>query len=157
MSTNPVISEMKRYYTQYKGFWTRAAAAMPEDGYAFKPTGPAIANSQEMRTFGALVAHVADHQTQFCSSSTGPAKRGDAASKTTKADLIAALAASYAECDAAWNDLTDANFAEMKGQRSRFGWLLVDLAHSEEEYGYMSVYFRLKGIIPPSSDRSGGR
>jgi hypothetical protein len=156
-STNPLIGEMKRYYTQYKGFWTRAAAAMPEDGYSFKPAAPAIPGSQEMRTFGALLAHVADHQTQFCSTAMGTAKRGDAAGKTTKADLMAALAASYAECDAAWDSLTDANAGQMMGQRSKLGTLIVDLAHSEEEYGYMAVYFRLKGIIPPSSDRSGGR
>jgi hypothetical protein len=29
--------------------------------------------------------------------------------------------------------------------------------HSNEEYGYMAIYFRLKGIVPPSSDRPGGR
>jgi len=156
-STNPLISETKRAYTQYKGYWTRAAAAMPEDGYSFKPAGPAIPGSQEMRTFGALLAHVADHQTQFCSTAQGTAQRGDAASKTTKADLMAALAASYAICDAAWDSLTDSNITQMMGQRSKLGTLLVDLSHSEEEYGYMSVYFRLKGIIPPSSDRSGGR
>ena len=40
-------------------------------------------------------------------------------------------------------------------QRSRLGTLLVDVMHSNEEYGYMSLYFRLKGIVPPSSDRAG--
>jgi hypothetical protein len=85
----------------------------------------------------------------------GAPKQGDAASKTTKADLVAALAASFAVCDAAWGSLTDANASEMVGQRSKFGTLLVDVIHSNEEYGYMSVYFRLKGIVPPSSDRSG--
>jgi hypothetical protein len=33
--------------------------------------------------------------------------------------------------------------------------LILDVVHSNEEYGYMSVYFRLKGIVPPSSDRAG--
>jgi len=41
------------------------------------------------------------------------------------------------------------------GQRSHMGWLLVDVIHSNEEYGYMAVYFRLKGMVPPSSDRAG--
>jgi hypothetical protein len=26
--------------------------------------------------------------------------------------------------------------------------------HDNEEYGYLAVYMRLKGIVPPSSDRS---
>lgn len=149
-TTNPVIGEMKRYYTQYKGFWTKVAASMPEEYYSFKPV-------PEIRSFGEMIAHVADHQTGFCSSVMGTRKQGDAASKKTKADLIAALAASYAECDKAWDSITDANAAEMVGQRSKLGTLIVDVAHSEEEYGYISVYLRLKGIVPPSSDRSGGR
>jgi hypothetical protein len=147
-STNPVIAETKASYTTVKGYLTRAAAAMPEEDYSFQPT-------PDIRTFAALLAHIADHQTRFCSASMGTPKQGDAASKTTKADLVAALAASFKECDAAWDSLTDANAGEVKGQRSRMGTLLVDVIHSNEEYGYMSVYFRLKGIVPPSSDRAG--
>ena len=26
------------------------------------------------------------------------------------------------------------------------------IGHSQEEYGYMAIYLRLKGIVPPSSD-----
>jgi hypothetical protein len=29
--------------------------------------------------------------------------------------------------------------------------------HSNEEYGYMAIYFRLKGIVPPSTDKSAGK
>ena len=70
---------------------------------------------------------------------------------------MAALAASFAECDAAWDSVTDANAAEMVGQRSRLGTSILDVIHSNEEYGYMAIYFRLKGIVPPSSDRARGR
>ena len=28
------------------------------------------------------------------------------------------------------------------------------LEHSQEMYGYLAVYLRLKGIVPPSSDRN---
>jgi hypothetical protein len=147
-TANPVIADAKASYNSIKGYLTRAAAAMPEADYSFKPT-------PDIRSFSELLAHIADHQTRFCSTAMGAPKQGDAASKTTKADLVAALAASFAVCDAAWGSLTDANASEMVGQRSKFGTLLVDVIHSNEEYGYMSVYFRLKGIVPPSSDRSG--
>ncbi len=149
-TTNPLIGEMKRAYNQYKGFWLQVAASMPEENYSFKPV-------PEIRSFAEMVAHVADHQTGFCSSVTGPRKQGDAASKKTKAELVAALAASYAECDKAWDSITDANATEMVGQRSKLGTLIVDVAHSEEEYGYIAVYLRLKNMVPPSSDRGGGR
>jgi hypothetical protein len=149
-TTNPVIAETKASYNSIKGFLTRAATAMPEENYGFKPT-------PDIRTFGALLAHIADHQTRFCSTARGAARQGDAASKTAKADLVAALASSFKECDAAWDSITDANAGEMVGQRSKLGTLIVDVIHSNEEYGYMAIYFRLKGIVPPSSDRSGGR
>jgi hypothetical protein len=147
-TTNPLIAETKGAYNSVKGYLTRAAAAMPEEDYSYKPT-------PDIRTFGALVAHIADHQMTYCSTSRGAHKQADAASKTAKADLVAALAASFAECDAAWDSITDTNATEMVGQRSKLGTLILDVVHSNEEYGYMALYFRLKGIVPPSSDRSG--
>ncbi len=149
-TTNPLIAETKGAYNSIRDYLTRAAAAMPEANYSFKPT-------PDMRTFGALLAHIADHQMRYCSTALGARKEGVAASKTTKADLTAALAASYAECDAAWDSVTDANATGMVGQRSRLGTLILDVVHSNEEYGYMAVYFRLKGIVPPSTDRSAGK
>jgi DinB superfamily len=148
-TTNPLIAETKSSYTSIKGYLTRAAAAMPEENYSFKPT-------PDIRTFGALMAHIADHQMRFCSSARGEAKKGDP-NLTAKADLVAALAASFKECDAAWDSITDANATQMMGQRSKLGTLIVDVMHSNEEYGYMSIYFRLKGIVPPSTDRTGGK
>ena len=145
---SPVIADAKASYNAIKGYLTRAAAAMPEEDYSFKPT-------PDIRTFAALLAHIADHQVRFCSQARGKARQTDFATKTGKAELVAALAESFQECDAAWDGLSDANAGEMMGQRSRMGTLLVDVIHSNEEYGYMAIYFRLKGIVPPSSDRSG--
>ncbi len=83
-------------------------------------------------------------------------KTGTAGTKTAKADLVAAMKESVAECDAAFEMLTDANAAEMiktpRGQRTRLGALVGNTIHDNEEYGYMAVYMRLKGIVPPSSE-----
>jgi hypothetical protein len=149
-TADPLIAETRGAYNSVKGYLTRAAAAMPEENYGFQPT-------PQIRTFGALLAHIADHQTRYCSTARGAARQGDAASKTAKADLVAALAASFTECDAAWDSVTPANAREMMGQRSKLGTLILDVVHSNEEYGYMAIYFRLKGLVPPSSDRAGGR
>jgi uncharacterized damage-inducible protein DinB len=145
---NPLIAETKASYNTIKGYLTRAAAAMPEEAYTFKPT-------PDIRTFGALLGHIADHQMRYCSAARGTPRQTDFLSKTAKADLVEALATSFKECDAAWDSVTDANATEMMGSRSRLGTLILDVVHSNEEYGYMSVYFRLKGIVPPSSDRAG--
>ncbi len=151
---NPLITESRSAYTQIRNNLTAMAAKMPPENYSFKPV-------PEIRTFGELVAHLADSQIRTCSALTGERKAGDAASRTTKADLVAALQASFNECDAAWNRVTDANAFEMAGsgrmQRTRLGTLLYVTAHENEEYGYMAVYLRLKGIVPPSSENMGGR
>jgi uncharacterized damage-inducible protein DinB len=127
---------------------------MPDEGYGFKPTS-------DIRSFGEVVAHVADSQARICSTVSGPRKSVNAASKDSKADLAAALKASFEICDAAWDSLNDSNVNEQASlgpmKWSRLMLLEFNTTHSNEEYGYMSVYLRLKGIVPPSSSGRGGR
>jgi hypothetical protein len=35
---------------------------------------------------------------------------------------------------------------------SKIGALAGVIIHSNEEYGYLAVYMRLKGVVPPSSE-----
>ncbi len=143
-----IAAETRTVYTAVKTNLLAAANAMPEANYSFAPV-------PEEMTFGGWVAHVADAQTGICSTLNGPTKRGDAATKTTKADLIAALNASFAECDKAMDTLTDANATELiaygRGQNTRAGRLGYNSAHDQECYGSMAVYMRIKGIVPPST------
>ena len=61
-------------------------------------------------------------------SAGGEPKALNASSKTSKADLVAALKESFAICDAAYDSLTDASATEMiktaRGQRSKLGALV---------------------------------
>lgn len=143
-----IAGELKQAYTSVKNNLMGAANAMPEAGYSFAPV-------PEEMTFGKWVAHVADSQTGTCSALNGQAMRGDAATKTSKADLVAALQASFDLCDKAFDSLTDANALEMvsagRGQRSRAGALAGINVHDNECYGSMAVYLRLKGVVPPST------
>jgi uncharacterized damage-inducible protein DinB len=148
-SANPLSSEARTAYTQVKNLLLRMADKMPEENYAFKPT-------PEIRDFGATIAHIADSQMRMCSTVNGEARQLGAASKKTKADLVAALKESFGECDKAFDALTDATATQMvtagRGQRSKLGMLNYVTAHDNEEYGYLAVYLRLKGIVPPSSE-----
>ncbi len=148
-TANPLSTEAKQAYTGIKNNLTKMAEKMSEENYAFKPV-------PEVRTFGGLVAHIADSQARTCSTVSGEPKSVGAASKTTKADLVAALKQSFEICDTAYNSLTDATAVEMittpRGQSSRLGALVRNTIHDNEEYGYMSVYLRLKGVVPPSSE-----
>ena len=147
-TANPLIAESRRAYTAIKTNLTKAADKMSDENYNFKA-------SPDIRTFGALIGHIADSQLRTCAAVKGEQKEATAASKTAKADLVAALKASFDECDAAWDSVTDANAAEMlagRGPRSKLGALIGNTTHSNEEYGYLAVYMRLKGVVPPSSE-----
>lgn len=142
------INETKEAYDHVKNNILRAAEEMPEQDYSFQPT-------PEIRTFGQLVGHIADAQAHFCSAVDNTHMQLHAASRKTKADIVAALKESSEECDKAYASLTEANAGQMVGvgrmQRTRLGMLNMNIAHDNEEYGYMSVYLRLKGHVPPSS------
>ena len=88
---------------------------------------------------------------------SGQPNQIDAGSKSTKADLIAALKETFVLCDAAFEALTPENLTEKvqigRREMTRLGALTGSTIHDNHEYGYMAVYLRLKGIVPPSSER----
>jgi hypothetical protein len=145
--------EAKKDYTAVKNNLLKAADTMPEEGYSFQAT-------PDVRTFGALVAHVAEVQSLACGtllkSTSKPAKPGE-----TKAEVVAALKASFAACDSAYDSVTAANQLEIAGtgflKRSRLAVLFLNNEHDNETYGTMAVYLRLKGIVPPSSEGANKR
>jgi uncharacterized damage-inducible protein DinB len=140
---------IRAFYNGVKNNLLKAADKMPDDAYDFKPT-------PEQRSFGGWIAHVADAQTAGCSRVLGTPKTPGAASKTTKADLVAALKDSFETCDAAYAGLTDANAGDtvqsFRGPMTRAASLAGNVAHDNECYGTIAVYLRLKGIVPPSSE-----
>ncbi len=151
---NPTIAEFKQNYTQVKNNLIKMAEKMPAENYEYKPVA-------EIRTFGALMVHIADAQMRTCTAiNSGQAKSTDAGTKTAKDDIVAALKASFQECDTAWDATNDSNAFQMiaagRGQRSRLGSLAyMTTVHNSEEYGYGALYLRTKGIVPPSSDTAG--
>jgi hypothetical protein len=144
-----LVTENRPAYNNLKGFLMKAAEKMPEEHYGFKPT-------PELQSFGQRIAHVAG-QIRTCSGLTGEAKQSDANNKTAKADLVAALKASFDACDAAWDSLNEKTAMETVpgrgGSRSKLSVLVGNTSHINEVYGTITVYMRLKGVVPPSSDR----
>jgi hypothetical protein len=140
---------IRQSYNVVKNNLLKAADKMPDDAYDFKPT-------PEQRSFGGWVAHVADAQTAGCSRVMGNPTGSAAASKTSKADLVAALKDSFQICDAAYAGLTDSNSGDVvqsfRGPTTRLASLAGNAGHDNECYGAMAVYLRLKGIVPPSSE-----
>lgn len=155
---NPLTTELKAQYESSKDTITKSAARMPEADYSFKPA------EGNTRTFGQIIGHIADVQLAVCSAVKGEQKRGDAErTKTTKAELVAALKESFDYCDGAFNSLTDAQATQtikMFGRdQTKLGALYFDVIHNTEMYGQIVAYYRAKNIVPPSTaDRpaSGG-
>ena len=152
---NPISASQNKMYTMLSGIVIAAAEKMPEESYPFKPT-------PEVRSFGQLVGHLADSQYFFCSSvagETAPAG-GIEKSKTSKAELVAALKEAVAYCSKTYAGMTDTKGSEMmKMMNFDFAKLTVlsaNTAHDYEHYGNMVTYMRLKGIVPPTSEKSGG-
>jgi uncharacterized damage-inducible protein DinB len=152
-ATSPYPAELKKYYYEsVKRNLSAMAEKMPEEHFTFKPV-------PEMRSFGEAVAHVADAQARNCNLVAGAgSKTLDADKKKTKAELLAALKQSFAICDPVFAALTDAQASEMVKmgqsgfQLSKLSLLVSMIAHSNEQHGYMAVYLRLKGIVPPSTE-----
>ena len=74
-----------------------------------------------------------------------------------KAAIIEGLKASFAECDKAFASVTDANLSDMfdvfNAKRSRIGILWGTVSHDNEQYATLSLYLRLKGLAPPTSEK----
>jgi uncharacterized damage-inducible protein DinB len=99
---NPLSTFNKLVYAQLKSILLRSAEKMPAENYSFKPT-------DSVRSFGQIIGHVADAQYMFCSATLGennPTPKIEE-TKTSKADLIAALKDSFAYCDKAYDGMTD--------------------------------------------------
>jgi uncharacterized damage-inducible protein DinB len=148
---NPMSKETKGLYTSAKANILKAAEEMPEASYSFKP-------SPDVRNYGAVLGHIADSQYFFCSSAKGETKQTKIEQEvTTKAALIDELRKSFTYCDAAYDALTDAGGAAMmkfgSGQRSLSGILVYNVAHDNEHYGNLVTYLRIKGLVPPSSQK----
>jgi len=151
--SNPMSEHLKGQWTNVRDLLTKMADAMPDDAYRFKPT-------PEMQDFGQRMAHVLTFNMRGCSAAKGEQKAVTVSAAPTKAEIQAAAKEVNAQCDSVFNALTDADAMAMiaagrGGQRPKFTVLEgTVLEHSQEVYGYLCPYLRLKGIVPPSSNRN---
>jgi len=147
---NAMITENKQNYETIKTNILKSAEKMPDEAYSFQPT-------KEERTWAELMGHIADANTGICTGAAGEMKRGGAAKLTSKAELVKALQGSFETCDGVWAATTDANASGMVKMRNRdltrLGMLIYNTTHDNESYGTMAVYLRLKGVVPPSSEK----
>lgn len=126
---------MQKGFGELSGWVTKAADMVPPDKYSYQPTAT-------VRTFGQLIAHIADGQNYYCGRAAGEKiEWSDAVEKggTDKATLVAKLKQSTDACNAAY------------GGNGQAGQLIGNIGHTSLHYGNIITYMRMMGLTPPSS------
>lgn len=159
--TDPLSTYLKNAETSIQTNILKSADKLTEADYGFKPQGVA----EEVRSFGRMLAHVANASYFFCSRAKGeanPSKVDIEKTVTARAEIIKALTDSFAYCDSVYGSMTDAKATELitvpgpnntTRQIARAQVLIANLAHNNEHYGNLVTYLRAKGVVPPSSER----
>lgn len=147
------VGALKNEWQDIAGYISKSAEQMPEADYAFRPTAG-------VRTFGELIGHLAGAQFLICAAALGePSKSEDdiEKQKLPKAGLVAAFKSSNEYCERAYAQ-PDASLSAMTklfgGERTRLAALARNAVHNGEHYGNLVTYMRVKGMVPPSSQRT---
>jgi len=150
-TANPVSESLRAMYGPVKQNIVAAAQQMPEDLYDFRPT-------EEVRSFGELIGHIAFAQFNICSGLLGqdsPRSGNLEQTLKSKAELVSAIEDAFQFCDPAYASARDADLGDAVsffGQQSvRHYPLSYGLVHANEHYGNIVTYMRLNGLVPPSS------
>ena len=148
-SGDAVTSALTSQFETVSGYLLSAAEQVPEADYSYQPT-------EEVRTLGGMLAHVAQAHYAFCSGASGeemPSAAGDEAS--TKSQIVDKLRASRDYClqvygQTSGDDLGDS--ASLFGNESTRGAVLIqNMGHDQLHYGNIVTYMRSIGMVPPSS------
>lgn len=126
------------------------AEQFPEEKYGFKPT-------PEVRSFKEQMLHVASSSYFFIRLAGGEKTRASHQGRETRADVVTLLKESYADGAALIRTLGDAGmertvkhpFADrMVSLRTLFN---VAANHGGEHFGQLVIYYRLNGLVPPTT------
>jgi hypothetical protein len=155
----PLASVIQKAFDVNANYLMMAARMMPESAYGFRPT-------PDLRTFGEQINHATAAQYSFCNQAGVPpgVERRPAPGLrqvTAKAEIVKALDDSVAYCDRvlaaaseAWlmeiaPKLGGASSGLIEGIRAHA--FMYNNVHDAEDYGTLTVYLRLQGLVPPSS------
>ena len=152
---NPITQGSKQFFDRAKGYLLPAVQKVPETEYAFRA-------APEERSFARLVGHLADANYFLCSTAAGektPAG-GFENRKATKAELLKAVTDVFSYCDKVFSSMTDAEGARTvqfttpirPESMPKLSVLEYNNVHNFEHYGNLTVYMRLRGVVPPSSE-----
>ena len=142
---------------------TGVVKAMPADKFNFAPSSATFAAAQDakfngVRTFSSQATHIIEANYYFYSQVSGMKPGVDVkaiGNLKTKAEIVSALAASFAFAHQAVATITPANaFLTIEGadgMKTRATLASFAVAHGYDHYGQMVEYLRMNGVVPPGS------
>ncbi len=164
---NPVTAAFRGRITGLSRNIAQAFDSIPESKFAYKPTPAQL-------SIGYIAQHVASDNYLFCNA-FGDRKATLSARDTETADsikamwprdtLVAKLKASFAFCEDAIAQVTDANLGEQvaltfNGNTRNVPRVNMVLGHAldlADHYSQLANYMRLNGILPPTALPRPGR
>lgn len=154
----PLAAVIQRSFDIYTNYLALAAEMMPESGYDFHPT-------PELRSFGEQINHAASTQYSFCNQTGLPPgverQSFPRPAPTSKAAIVEAMKESTAYCDRVLAAAPESwllesvpkvggpSSGQIEGSRAHI--FIYNIVHSGEDYGTITTYLRMQGIMPPSS------
>jgi len=151
VTNTPVVWSARQVYDRQSRFMVAAAEEMPADKYSYHPT-------PDQWTFAKIISHVAGSNGGVCGLlSDKPAPDAvKVADTASKADLIAAVKASFDFCSVVLDNLHDDKLGDtityFRGARVPRARALIELTDDlEDHYSQMAAYLRLNGMLPPSA------
>jgi hypothetical protein len=136
----PTAKSVRGHFTSLNKRLLDMAEDFPEDKYDFRL-------KPEMRTFGAVVVHVASGNIYAAKAGRGEKVNWDELDPKdykTKAAVVALLKKSIADADATLTAVPAAKAIDIEP------WIGV-VEHSAEHHGLLVAYYRANGLVPPAS------
>jgi hypothetical protein len=137
----PTAESVRGHFTSLNKRLLDMAEDFPEGQYDFRL-------KPEMRTFGAVIVHLASGNIYAAKAGRGENVNWDELDPKdyrSKAAVVALLKKSIANADATLKALPDDSFA-----KTIEPWIGV-MEHSAEHYGLLVAYYRANGLVPPAS------
>jgi uncharacterized protein len=154
---SPMSDVLRTAQEQNRRNLTEALEKWHEGWLDYRPT-------PEVRTFREMVGHILDTNYMFCAALRGVANPVEGApiekAALDKAGLVEATKKSFDFCAEAYKGMTDAGFGRMlrRGEREIPAARMAMLVpyHTALHYGNLITYMRLRGVVPPETERAGG-
>jgi hypothetical protein len=134
-SAGDATASLRKSFTEVSGWVSKAAELVPAEKYTYQPT-------KTVRTFGRLIAHIADSYNYYCAIAGGrtvqwsdPIEKGN----TDKATVLPKLQQALQACNTVY------------GGTPQVGAAVDNVAHTSLHYGNIITYLRMMGMVPPSS------